>query len=175
MRTKIRKRMLCSKWMIAFIFGGGWKSPSGPCSPWCVGHGNRAALRPESERKTPLRRSEKSGQKVRKSALRIDYSEIKILRPQIREIWEFSKTLETKHLYFLYIFRAFKMTHFALQNGPFELAEWFILSSRMGHFEMQNGPFWKSALFLLLSCTTFLPKKNESGSEKSKKTCAIFQ
>jgi len=44
----------------------------------------------------------------------------------------------------------------------------------MGHFEMQNGPFWKSALFLLLSCTTFLPKKNESGSEKSKKILRNF-
>ena len=75
-------------------------------------------------------------QKVEKSALRFDYSEIKILRPQIREIWEFSKMLETKHLYFLYIFGACKMAHFTLQNGPFYFPKWIILPSRMGHFAM---------------------------------------
>ena len=75
-------------------------------------------------------------QKVRKSALRIDYSEIKILRPQIRENWEFSKTLETKHLYFLYIFDACRMAHFTLQNGPFYFPKWIILPSRMAHFAM---------------------------------------
>ena len=73
-------------------------------------------------------------QKVEKSALRIDYSEIKILRPQIREIWEFSKTLETKHLYFLYIFCR-------LQNGPFYTSKRPILLSKMNHFAEQNGPF----------------------------------
>ena len=35
------------------------------------------------------------------------------------EIWRCFKTLKTSDLYFLYIFRAFKMTHFTLKNGPF--------------------------------------------------------
>ena len=46
-------------------------------------------------------------------------SEIKIQRTRTREIWESSKKLRTKHLYFLYIFNAFKMARFAFQKGPF--------------------------------------------------------
>ena len=63
------------------------------------------------------------------------HSEIKIWWTRTRELWACFKTLKTNDLCFLYIFWAFKMTHFALQNEPFCRTEWFILASRMGLFE----------------------------------------
>ena len=62
---------------------------------------------------------EKSGQKVKKKPLRIDYLKIKIRRTRTRDSRESYNCLETKTLYFLYILAVFKMTHFELQNGPF--------------------------------------------------------
>ena len=64
--------------------------------------------------------------------------------------------LKTSGLYFLYIFRVFKMTHSALGNGPFCCAEWLILTSKMSRFTPQNGPFWKSDKFFFPFFSDFL-------------------